>query len=42
MGSVHSVPHTFLGALRAACAAGGAVHLLVGSQVWSVEDPTAS
>jgi hypothetical protein len=30
------------GALRAACAAGGAVHLLVGSQVWSVEDPTAS
>lgn len=28
------------GPLQAACAAGGAVHLLVGSEVWSVEDPT--
>jgi hypothetical protein len=28
------------GALRAACASGGAVHLLVGREVWSVADPT--
>jgi hypothetical protein len=30
------------GALRSACAAGGAVHVLIGSEVWSVEDPTTS
>lgn len=30
------------GPLRGATAAGGAVHLLVGSEVWSVEDPTTS
>jgi hypothetical protein len=30
------------GPLRAACLAGGAVHLLVGASVWSVEDPTCA
>jgi hypothetical protein len=30
------------GPLRAACASGGAVHLLVGHAVWSIEDPTTS
>jgi hypothetical protein len=30
------------GSLRAACASGGAVHLLVGSEVWSLEDPTST
>jgi hypothetical protein len=29
------------GPLRAACASGGAVHLLLGREVWSVEDPTS-
>jgi hypothetical protein len=29
------------GPLRAACASGGAVHVLVGHTVWSIEDPTA-
>ena len=29
------------GPLRAACASGGAVHLLVGQTLWSIEDPTA-
>ena len=28
------------GRLHAACLAGGAVHLLVGASIWSVEDPT--
>lgn len=28
------------GPLRAACAADGAIHVLVGSTVWSIEDPT--
>jgi hypothetical protein len=28
------------GRLHAACLAGGAVHLLVGTSIWSVEDPT--
>jgi hypothetical protein len=28
------------GPLRAACASGGAVHVLLGREVWSVEDPT--
>jgi len=28
------------GPVRAACASGGAVHLLLGRDVWSVEDPT--
>jgi hypothetical protein len=28
------------GPLRAACASGGAVHVLLGCEVWSVEDPT--
>ena len=30
------------GALRAACASGGAVRVRVGREVWSVEDPTGS
>jgi hypothetical protein len=30
------------GPIAAACVSGGAVHVLVGSQVWSVEDPTSS
>jgi len=29
------------GPLRAACASGGAVHVLLGREVWSVEDPTS-
>jgi hypothetical protein len=29
------------GPVRAACATGGAVHVLIGQTVWSIEDPTA-
>jgi hypothetical protein len=29
------------GPVRAACSTGGAVHVLIGQSVWSIEDPTA-